>query len=94
MKVETRYPWEGLIRLSLETDRPADFALRLRIPEWCRSYGVRIGGKTVEAPEEKGYAVLHRTWSSRDAVELVLDMPVEKIVSHPGVLMNQGRLAL
>ncbi|MFZ4779557.1 MAG: glycoside hydrolase family 127 protein, partial [Terrimicrobiaceae bacterium] len=90
VKVETRYPWEGLIRFTVETDRPADFALRLRIPEWCRSYEVRIGGKKVEAPEEKGYAVIHRTWSSGDAVELVLDMPVEKIVSHPGVLMNQG----
>jgi len=94
VKVETRYPWEGLIRLTVETDRPAAFALRLRIPEWCRSYEVRIGGKPVEAPEEKGYAVLHRTWSSGDAVELVLDMPLEKIVSHPGVLMNQGQLAL
>ena len=94
LKLETRYPWEGLIRLTVETDRPAAFALRLRIPEWCRSYEVRIGGKPVEAPEEKGYAVLHRTWSSGDAVELVLDMPVEKIASHPGVLMNQGRLAL
>ena len=94
LKLETRYPWEGLIRLTVGTDRPAAFALRLRIPEWCRSYEVRIGGKPVEAPEEKGYAVLHRTWSSGDAVELVLDMPVEKTVSHPGVLMNQGRLAL
>ena len=28
------------------------------------------------------------------AVELALDMPVEKIVSHPGVLMNQGQVAL
>ncbi len=94
LKLETRYPWEGLIRLTVGTDRPAAFALRLRIPEWCRSHEVRIGGKPVEAPEEKGYAVLHRTWSSGDAVELVLDMPVEKIVSHPGVLMNQGRIAL
>ena len=94
VKVETRYPWEGLIRLTVETDRPADFALRLRIPEWCRSYEVRIGGKTMETPEEKGYAVIHRSWSSGDAVELALDMPVEKIVSHPGVLMNQGQVAL
>ncbi len=94
VKVETRYPWEGVIRLIVETDRPAAFTLRLRIPEWCRSYEVRIGGKSVEVPEEKGYAVIHRTWSSGDAVELVLDMPVEKIVSHPGVLMNQGQVAL
>ena len=94
VKVETRYPWEGLIRLTVETDHPADFALRLRIPEWCRSHKVRIGGKSVEVSEEKGYAVIHRTWSSGDAVELVLDMPVEKIVSHPGVLMNQGQVAL
>jgi len=94
VKLETRYPWEGHIRLLVETDRSADFTLRLRIPEWCRSYEIRIGGKTIEALEEKGYALIHRTWSSGDAVELELDMPVEKIVSHPGVIMNQGRLAL
>ena len=94
VSLETRYPWEGNIRLVVEADRPAAFALRLRIPEWCGSYEIRIGGKSIEAREEKGYAIIDRAWSSGDAVELELDMPVEKIVSHPGVIMNQGQLAL
>ena len=34
LKLETRYPWEGLIRLTVETDRPAAFALRAK--RWRR----------------------------------------------------------
>ena len=94
LKLETNYPWSGLIKLWVETDRSATFSLRLRIPGWCHNYKIKVAGKAVETREEKGYIVIQRLWNSGDTVELELDMPVEKIVSHPSVIMNQGRLAL
>jgi uncharacterized protein len=36
LRQETRYPWEGDIRLTLAPERPATFALRWRIPGWAR----------------------------------------------------------
>ncbi len=36
LKQETAYPWSGAIRLSVNPEKPATFALRLRIPGWTR----------------------------------------------------------
>lgn len=37
LKQETRYPWAGLVRVSVEPAAPAAFELRLRIPGWARN---------------------------------------------------------
>ncbi len=40
IRQETRYPWEGHVRLTVETDKPQDFALLVRIPGWAREQPV------------------------------------------------------
>ena len=37
---ETRYPWDGSIKLTVSTEKPADFTVRLRIPGWARNLAV------------------------------------------------------
>jgi len=34
---ETRYPWEGKVKMTLNPERPAKFGLYVRIPEWARN---------------------------------------------------------
>jgi DUF1680 family protein len=34
---ETRYPWDGTVRMTVEPDRPGRFALLVRIPGWARN---------------------------------------------------------
>ncbi len=36
LKQETRYPWEGTVRISVDSAEPAVFSMRLRIPAWCQ----------------------------------------------------------
>lgn len=33
---ETDYPWSGKIRITVSPEKPADFALRIRVPGWVR----------------------------------------------------------
>ncbi len=34
---ETRYPWDGAIRLTVQPDKPGQWVIRLRIPGWARN---------------------------------------------------------
>lgn len=91
---ETNYPWEGAVALTVGTKSPIKTQMRMRIPEWCRSYTLAVNGTAVNAPVEKGYAVIERKWKDGDKIELVLDMPVEVVAADPRVKENEGRRAL
>jgi len=34
---ETRYPWEGKVKISIEPEKPAEFSVYIRIPGWARN---------------------------------------------------------
>ena len=39
VRQETRYPWDGGVRITLDPEREDSFTLRLRIPGWARGEG-------------------------------------------------------
>jgi uncharacterized protein len=93
---QTQYPWDDVVRIGVEPDRPAEFALRLRIPGWCRSAKIRVNGEAINLDRimDYGYAHVWRRWKAGDEIILSLDMPVERIYANPEVLADVGRVAL
>ena len=55
---ETDYPWDGSVKLTISTSQPLEKEIRLRIPNWCKTYDLSINGKRINVSEEKGYAVI------------------------------------
>lgn len=90
----SRYPWSGDIAIAVEPDRPAEFDLRLRIPEWAQDATVSVNGESVGLSVERGYARLRRLWAAGDEVRLRLPMPAERLYAHPKVRADFGRVAL
>jgi DUF1680 family protein len=91
----TDYPWSGKIKLTIDPETPARFALRLRIPGWVRDAKMKLNGKALDATQTTpGYAVIHREWMAGDEVELDLPTPVERIYAHPDVHADIGRVCL
>lgn len=35
---ETDYPWDGSVKLTISTSQPLEKEIRLRIPNWCKTY--------------------------------------------------------
>ncbi len=92
---ETEYPWDGRVTIEVGPEKGARFALRLRVPGWCRKAEVKVNGKAAAPLQmEKGYAVVEREWRKGDRVELDLAMPVERIEAHPKVKADEGRVAI
>ncbi len=53
-----------------------------------------INGKKTEAAIENGYLKLNRTWKKGDVIELVLDMPIRKVIASEKLKSNQGKVAI
>jgi len=108
---ETRYPWDGAVRIAVEPARPARFAVCVRIPGWAQgrpvpsdlyryadksaaAFTLKVGGKPVKATVEKGFVRIDREWKKGDVIDLVLPMPVRRVLAADAVKDDAGRVAL
>jgi DUF1680 family protein len=94
LEQKTRCPWDELVTITVQPDRPTLFSVALRIPGWCRGAKIKINDRSVPVRVEKGYARINRRWERGDKMELTLPMPVERIEANPKVRQNAGRVAL
>ncbi|MDR2069971.1 MAG: glycoside hydrolase family 127 protein [Treponema sp.] len=94
IKIETRYPWEGQVDISLVPERKTAFTYGLRIPSWCGSFSLKLNGSDAAYTLRDGYALLNREWQEGDKLRLSLDMPVNLMETNPHVRDNQGKAAL
>ncbi len=91
---ETQYPWDGSVRITMNSAQSIEFELVLRIPDWCYDYQLSVNGEAQTAAAERGYVILSRDWSDGDRVELTLAMPVERVMPHPNIRQTAGQIAL
>src|SRR3954453_1781547 len=100
---ETRYPWDGDIKLTVNPEHAGRFTVRMRIPGWARNQVVpgdlyrfadansaahvrlNVNGHEEPIKLDAGYAVISRNWKKGDAIELVLPMPVRRVVANEKV---------
>lgn len=96
LKQESRYPWDGKIKMTILSSTVKDTTLAFRIPGWCKKWSVSINGNNAVdiAKLNNGYALLNCSWKSGDEIELCFDMPVEVIQSNPKVRANAGKVAM
>lgn len=94
VKQQSNYPYDGEITFEVELAAAASFRLALRIPGWCATAQISVNGESYPMNVVNGYATIDRVWRTGDKVELLLDMPVMRIHSHPLVRANAGKVAL
>ena len=58
------------------------------------SVALRLNGTPITAPRVKGFARIDREWHEGDVVELVLPMPVRRVLANAQVQDDRGRVAL
>jgi DUF1680 family protein len=71
----TQYPETGSSTLALAMERPAAFALKLRVPGWSNGLTVKVNGQAQAADIKPGqWATVHREWRPGDTVEVAIPM--------------------
>lgn len=85
LRQETEYPWNGKIKIQVDTN--VKFTLYLRIPGWCDpGAAVKVNGSSwSESIIPRSYCKIERQWSPGDVVELNLPMPARLMIANPSV---------
>ncbi|MEP7251992.1 MAG: beta-L-arabinofuranosidase domain-containing protein [Ginsengibacter sp.] len=75
LKQTTHYPFDENINIEINTSKPVDFPLYLRIPGWCDNPEVNVNGESVHVNAAPGsYIKLENKWKQGDVVAIKLPM--------------------
>ena len=91
VRVETDYPHDGRVRVTVTEDGP--LALGLRIPAWSDTTTV-TGPDGSANPAAGTLHVVDREWSAGDTVELVFDTTPHRYVADARIDAARGQVAI
>ncbi|MHB0999214.1 MAG: beta-L-arabinofuranosidase domain-containing protein [Armatimonadota bacterium] len=81
--MDTQYPFEDVVKITVNPEKDASFPIQLRIPGWCSSAKIELNGKPVDEKAEPGkYAAIQREWHKGDLLTLSMEVPV-KLIDYP-----------
>jgi DUF1680 family protein len=96
VSVDTRYPWDEQVTVTVDASDAEPWTLALRVPAWCADVRLTVNGTSSPARRQikDGYLRLNRVWQAGDQVRLTLAMPSRLVGAHPRVDAVRGAAAL
>lgn len=97
LDVETAYPADGAIRVTVNDDAAGEWTLSLRVPQWAEGahLAVRSGGELVDTHSvAPGIARVRRAFRAGDVVELQLPMAPRVVAPDPRIDAVRGCVAV
>src|SRR5262245_8277105 len=76
VRQETKFPEEGMTRLSIKAGKSVKLALKVRCPSWAQSgITLTVNGKKENGADKPGvYVTVEREWKSGDVVQIGMPM--------------------
>lgn len=91
LEMETDFPNDPQVRLSVQVPTPTQAKLRIRVPSWATStMPIEVNGDRAAIGSPGSYVTLDRTWSQGDEVSFKLPMAF-KLTRYAGVDQIEGR---
>ena len=73
VRMETRFPFEKEVKLTVSTTRPTAMKLRIRVPSWAtQAMKVSVNNSAAVTGKPGSFLTLDRTWSGEEAVTFTL----------------------
>ncbi|MDO7851634.1 aceric acid hydrolase [Hymenobacter convexus] len=92
---ETNYPWDGSVKVTLQTAPKKPFSMFFRVPGWSEDATLLVNGQPVATTLTPGkYAEINRRWKAGDKVELQLPMPAQLLEANALVEETRNQVAV
>ena len=95
LKQETQYPWDGRVKITIESCKSDPFEILLRIPEWATDSRLEICGEDGGVDIVPGeFARIERVWRAGDTIDLLLPMDIKLIEGHRRIEEARNQVAI
>ena len=94
IKLETEYPWDGRVKITVAESAHQQWKLALRVPGWCQNFSVKVNHQEARENPQKGYMIVDRVWKAGDVVEIEFAMPPFLVEADPRVDSVRSCVAL
>ena len=95
VRLETSYPWEGKVKLTIEESDGSPWEIALRIPSWCGKASLQVGDSLTDVSANAGeYVKVRKSWQPGDVLQLNLEISPRLVQPSPRVDAVRGSLAL
>ncbi len=88
--LESGFPWDGQVAVSLHAEQPVRGTLAFRLPGWCADPHIH---SNKEAVIRDGYAYLSGEWAEGETISLDFPMTVRMAAAAPRVREDIGQVA-
>lgn len=76
LELETNYPADGALSLTVRDAGGAEFPIKFRVPQWSKALNLTVNGQAIQAAVDAGYCAVKRKWAPGDRVVMELDLPL------------------
>jgi DUF1680 family protein len=78
LAINSNYPFEEQVSMTIHTSEPTAFPLYLRIPKWANEASITLNGNAIDAISLQAgkYVCLNNTWKEGDELRLTLPMNI------------------
>jgi len=94
LTIETQYPWDGRVKITVTESKANTWKMALRVPGWCQKFRIEVNSEEVNGNSEKGYSTIERQWKNGDIVEADFAMPAFFLEADPRVDSVRGCVAI
>lgn len=92
---ETKYPWDGRVKITVNACKVEPFELLLRIPGWAERAVIQVNGSSVDTEASPGaYTRITRSWKAGDVLTLDLPLDVKLLEGHPRIEEVRNQVAV